>query len=136
MMELSPLALAYLGDAVFELLVREKLVSGGQLPIKDLNDAAKLYVTAAAQKRFYFRIYDQLTEKERLTLKSGRNSKPHSKSKNASVTDYRHANGMETLFGYLYLLKEYERIKEIFAMCTPEGNSDESESSRNSERSE
>ena len=119
--EYSPLNLAYLGDAVFELMVRETLVSDSSENVRDLFHKSKLFVSASAQSQFYFRLYERLTPDEQRIVKRGRNSKPSNKAKNASVIEYQHATGLEALFGYLYLYGRKDRLKEIFALCVPDG---------------
>jgi ribonuclease-3 family protein len=101
--------LAYLGDAVFELLVRDMLLSRG-LPVGQMFDAAKGYVSAPAQAAMYSRIYDTLTPHEQTLLKRGRNLP-------GGNTDYRHATGLEVLFGHLHAAGEDARLREIFDMC-------------------
>ena len=117
--EYSPLNLAYLGDAVFELMVREALVSDSTENVRSLFRKSKAYVSAPAQSLSYFRLYDHLSPDEQRIAKRGRNSKPSSKAKNASITEYRHATGLESLFGFLYLSGKIDRLKEIFALCVP-----------------
>jgi len=112
--------LAYLGDAVFELLVREMLLSTGSRPVSTLNQEALQYVTAKAQAKMYHIIAPYLTEAEESTLRRGRNLHSNSKAKNADISEYRHATGLETLFGYLYTTGQKERLAEIFAICTKE----------------
>ena len=124
--EYSPLNLAYLGDAVFELMVRETLVSDSPENVRSLFRKSKSYVCASAQSQSYFNVFDALSADEQQIAKRGRNCKPSSKAKNASVTEYQHATGLEALFGYLYLSGKTERLKEIFALCVSnEVNSDE-----------
>jgi len=124
--EYSPQNLAYLGDAVFELMVREILVTGSSENVRSLFRKSKAYVCASAQSKSYFRIYDSLPADEQQIAKRGRNCKPSSRAKNASVMDYNRATGLESLFGYLYLSGKTERLKEIFALCFPdEENSNE-----------
>ncbi|MDR1559633.1 MAG: ribonuclease III [Clostridiales bacterium] len=117
--EYSPLNLAYLGDAVFELMVRESLVSGSSDNVRNLFRKSKEYVRASAQSQSYFRLFDRLSPDEQSIARRGRNSKPSGKAKNASVAEYQHATGLEALFGYLYLSGRTERLKEIFALCAP-----------------
>ena len=109
--------LAYLGDAVFELYVRTLLSEGKNVPVRELNRLAKKYVSARAQSKMYHAIYDELTEEEQQMLKRGRNLNPLTRAKNATVSDYRHATGLETLFGFLYVNDKTERIKEVFEAC-------------------
>jgi ribonuclease III family protein len=115
--EYSPLNLAYLGDAVFELLVRTKIVKETNMSVNNLHKKAKSLVKAEAQAKMYHSIIDVLTEDELRVLKRGRNAKSFTSSKNASISDYRHATGVEALFGYLFLKGETERMMQIFDKC-------------------
>ena len=112
--------LAYLGDAVFELLVRDMLIKSG-VPFHSLNPRAKEYVSAIAQSKMYHKIFDQLTAHEQATMKRGRNLHSASRAKSADVSEYRHATGLETLFGQLHFSGEFERMNEIFALCIHNG---------------
>ena len=111
--------LAYLGDAVFELLVRDMLLQSG-VPFRDMSRLAKNYVSAVAQNAMYHRIFEQLTEAEQAILKRGRNLHSVSRSKSARVSEYRHATGLEVLFGYLHHEEKFERLNEIFELCIKE----------------
>ncbi|MGO1581423.1 MAG: Mini-ribonuclease 3 [Peptoniphilaceae bacterium] len=111
--ELSPLSLAFLGDAVYELLVRTYLLNKNKNP-KRLHIEAIDFVKAKAQAESMKRILGILTEEEISIYKRGRNAKSHTMPKNAEVSDYREATGFESLLGYLYLLKREDRIIEIF----------------------
>ncbi|MGF0095270.1 Mini-ribonuclease 3 [Peptoniphilus sp. SGI.035] len=115
--ELSPLALAYIGDACFELLVRSEILDVRKNPKKLHRESIK-FVRAKSQKELFKNIEDKLTEEEFKVFKRGRNAKSHTIPKNADPIDYRIATGVEALFGYLYLLKKYERIREIFKEMT------------------
>ena len=115
--EYSPLALAYMGDAVFDILVRKMILSRGNMPANKLHKAAKEYVNAAAQAKMYIKLESAVTEEELAVLKRGRNAKSNTTAKNQSVTDYRHATGLEALFGYLYLRGDIERVRELFEIC-------------------
>jgi len=108
--------LAYLGDAVFELWAREKLMAEG-LPVNKANRRAKAIVSAIAQCDMYHRIYDKLSQEEQTIMRRGRNLHPVAKAKNADTASYRHATGLEALFGYLYHHRNIVRLEEIFAMC-------------------
>ena len=108
--------LAYLGDAVFELLVRDMLIHEG-IAFKHLSRHAKNYVSAVAQSAMYHKIFDQLTEAEQAIMKRGRNLHQTSRAKNAGVMEYRHATGLESLFGYLHYGKQFVRLQEVFALC-------------------
>ena len=112
--EYSPLVLAYIGDAVYEMLVRQYIVSCGNAPVNVLNRNARRIVNAGAQSAAYEKIKDILTEEETAVYKRGRNAKSHTAAKNQSVTDYRRATGIEALFGYLYLEKRNDRMSELF----------------------
>ena len=108
--------LAYLGDAVFELMVRDMLIKSG-VPFASLNKQAKKYVSALGQSEMYHRIFDQLSAEEQAVMKRGRNLHSASRSKNAGVVEYRHATGLEALFGQLYAEGQFERLKEVFDLC-------------------
>ena len=108
--------LAYLGDAVFELMVRDMLTKES-VPFRDMSRRAKDYVSAVSQSVMYHRIFDQLTEGEQAIIKRGRNLHSVSRAKSARVSEYRHATGLEVLFGYLHYREEFTRLKEVFALC-------------------
>ena len=112
--ELSPLTLAFIGDTVFDLLVRESLICQANRPANDLHNLAVQKVKASAQAGFIEKLLPHLTEKEVSVYKRGRNAKSGHLPKNASQSDYHMATGFESLIGYLYLSDEIERIKELF----------------------
>lgn len=118
--EYSPLVLAYIGDAVYEVLVRQYIVSSGNAPVNVLNKRARAVVNAGAQSAAYDKIKDVLTEEEQAVYKRGRNAKSHTAAKNQTITDYRRATGIEALFGYLYLSGKNDRIDELFCLCIQE----------------
>lgn len=111
--ELSPLQLAYIGDAVYELLVRTYLLKE-RVPVKKLHRTTIEYVKAKAQSDFIHALEDKLVEKEKSMVRKGRNAKSNSVPKNADLIEYKYATGFETLFGYLYLNGEDDRITELF----------------------
>ncbi len=113
--QMSPLALAFLGDAVYELLVRERLSAAGSKPAHLLHAQAVQLVRASAQSRAYERLLPILDEEELAVLKRGRNANSTSVPKNADVAEYRRATGVESLFGFLYMKGAVERINELFA---------------------
>jgi len=113
----SPLNLAYLGDAVYTLLVRTRLVTMANRPAHALNKLQNAKVKAQTQSANYHKLKPHLTEEEAAILKRGRNANPSHKAKNASIADYRNATGLEALFGYLYLANQTERILELFDIC-------------------
>ena len=111
----SGAALAYLGDSVIELCVREHLVRKGLSSSAHLNESALSFVRATAQADAMKNILELLSEEEAAVFRRGRNIGHTSTPRSASVSEYRTATGMETLFGWLYLLGRGERIKELFA---------------------
>lgn len=112
----SPLVLAYLGDVVYELLVREKMVQRANMPVNKLHKSTVEYVCASAQSRGFELIQEMLTEEELAVYKRGRNANGNHVPKNANAQEYRRATGVEALFGYLYLMKREDRIQELFSV--------------------
>lgn len=115
--EYSPLALAYLGDSVFEIMVRENLIKQHNVKVNKLNIEARKYVSAVNQSKMYLFIFDNLSLDEQNILKWGKNAKAKTTSKSSTLLEYKYATGLETLFGYLYLLDKKERLNQIFEMC-------------------
>ena len=111
----SPQALAFLGDAVYEILVRERIVHKANMPVNKLHLQAVEQVRASYQSRAYAVIEPMLDEEELAALKRGRNISSIKPPKNGNMTDYRRATGLECLFGYLYLQGKIERINQLFA---------------------
>ena len=111
---LSPLTLAFLGDTVFDLLVRSELVCEANRPVNALHQTASKRVCAKAQADGIRGIMDMLTEEEISIFKRGRNAHTGGIPKHASSADYHYATGLESLFGWLYLKGETERIKQLF----------------------
>lgn len=114
--EYSPLALAYMGDAVFDLVIKSLILNRGNKPVQKLHKETSAIVQASAQSRMMRVIQEKLTEEEHHIYKRGRNSKTVSPAKNQSVTDYRRATGFEALIGYLYLKREYQRMLELIKL--------------------
>lgn len=112
--QFSPLGLAYIGDAVYEIIVRTMVLLKGNAPVNKLHKQAKEYVNAKAQAELYHRIATYLTEEEQAIFRRGRNAKSFTTPKNMEIADYRHATGLEALFGYLYLKGQMERILYLF----------------------
>ncbi len=110
----SPLTLAFLGDAVFGLLVRQKLIEGGNRPVGTLHRESVRYVSASAQSQAVEMILPVLTEEETQIYKRGRNHSGHQPPRHTDPQDYRRATGLECLFGYLYLRQENERLCTLF----------------------
>lgn len=109
----SPLALAYLGDAVYELLIRTLVMSAGNAPVNTLNRRASSLSKAASQSDMAGCLTEHFTEEELSVYKRGRNAHSYTKAKNATVGDYRRATGLEAVFGFLYLRGEIDRITEL-----------------------
>lgn len=108
----KPLALAFVGDSVFDLYVREYVRASG-LNTHMLHREAVKFVSAHAQAEAFIAIETQLTPQEAYIYRRGRNTKPTTVPKNAGVKDYRSATGMETLVGYLFLTGQLERLDEL-----------------------
>lgn len=111
---LSPLNLAFVGDSVYDLLVRQYLVSLANRPVKELNSMKVTLVNCKSQAQSAKSIFDVLSEEELDIYKRGRNVKINTASKHSTLADYHSATGLEALFGYLYLSGQTERIKELF----------------------
>lgn len=109
----SPLVLAYIGDAVFEIFVREKIVLSSNRPVNKLHKMSSALVRAQSQARMIHVLKPHLTEKELGIYRRGRNAKSNTSAKNASIKDYRRATGFEALIGYLYLDGQKERMLEL-----------------------
>ena len=115
----SPLTLAYIGDAVFELLVRTHVLSqGGNMQAAKLHKKSAALVCAKAQNEAYFKLLDHLNDDELDILKRGRNARPNTMAKRTSVSEYLHATGVEALFGYLFLSGKSARVRELFQIIS------------------
>lgn len=112
--ELSPLTLAFIGDTVFDLLVREDLICDANRPANDLHQLAVGRVKATAQAQGIEKLFPVLTEEEIAVFKRGRNAKSGHQPKNVSRADYHAATGLESLFGYLYLMNRTDRVIELY----------------------
>ena len=106
----SPLVLAYIGDGVYEVMVRTKIVNSGSVQVNKLHKHSARLVCAQAQANLIKLLDEDLTEEERAVFKRGRNAKSVTSAKNASVIDYRWATGFEALVGWLFLTEQYERL--------------------------
>lgn len=111
---LSPGTLAFLGDAVYELFVRQQLVETANMPVNKLHLLAVEKVRASFQSNAYSIIEPQLTEEEQTIWKRGRNANGVKAPKHADPVEYRRATGLETLFGYLFLQGKMDRLEELF----------------------
>ncbi|MBQ6998234.1 MAG: Mini-ribonuclease 3 [Clostridia bacterium] len=115
--QLSPLTLAFVGDAVYETYIRTRIAKDVNMQVAKLHKIAIKYVSAVAQSKIVRSIEDVFTEEEQSVYKRGRNAHSHTSAKNADIVDYRHATGFEALLGYLYLKKNSARLDEILNMA-------------------
>ncbi|WP_169306774.1 Mini-ribonuclease 3 [Cohnella pontilimi] len=117
--QLSPVVLAYIGDAVFEVYIRQRLVAGSNRKPHELHRAATRYVSAAAQARLLQQWMPLLSEEEADIVRRGRNTKSGQPPRNADPGDYRHATALECLVGYLYYRGERGRLEQLIdrAFC-------------------
>lgn len=111
---MSPLTWAYIGDCVYELYIRNKLVNETNLKPHKLHIEAIKYVKAKSQAEKLKEIYETLTEEEKDVVRRGRNAQNHHLPKNSNVQEYMYSTAFEALIGYLYLTKQNERLGEIF----------------------
>jgi ribonuclease-3 family protein len=112
---LSPLNLAYVGDAIYEVIIRTVILEEGNAPVNKLNAKARNFVKAESQALFMHKLVEDgaLTEQEESIYRRGRNAKSYTSAKNASLSDYRTATGFEALMGYLYLEGQTKRMLEL-----------------------
>ena len=120
--DLSSLALAHVGDAVYDLLVRTELAAQGKLRNDSLHKETVALVNAHAQFAAAERLLPLLTEEESAVFRRARNAKVHSVPKNAAISDYHGATGLEALFGWLWLKGREERIRELFDIIMENAN--------------
>lgn len=109
----SPLTLAFIGDGIYDLVIRTVIVEGGNAPVNKLHKKVSNLVKAPSQMKIFRKIEGILTEEELGVFKRGRNAKSFTTAKNASVTEYRIATGFEALMGYLYLDNQFARMLEL-----------------------
>lgn len=109
----SPLVLAYVGDAVYEIMIRTKIVNSGSVQVNKLHKHSANLVKAETQAKMILALMEELTEEEVAVYKRGRNAKSYTMAKNASMKDYRMATGFEALVGYLYLSEQNHRLIEL-----------------------
>lgn len=109
----SPLALAYIGDAVYDLIIRTVVVERANRSSQELHRITVKYVSAPAQAKMVQALADSLTEEEAAVYRRGKNAKPHTMAKNATAADYLKATGFEAVIGYLYLTDHMDRILEL-----------------------
>lgn len=111
--EYSPLTLAYIGDSIYDLIIKSLVVNEGNKQVQKLHKETSALVQASTQSRMMRTMQEYLTEEEHTIYKRGRNAKSVSPAKNQSITDYRRATGFEALLGYLYLKKEWKRMLDL-----------------------
>ena len=116
----SPLSLAFLGDSVYDTLVREYLLRRANMPAAKLHAAKVRMVCAEFQSDVYELLSERVTEQELSVLKRGRNATGNTVPKHAEAAQYRRATAVEALFGYLYLTGEHSRLLELFQIITDE----------------
>ena len=111
--EYSPLTLAYIGDCVYDLVIKSLVINAGNKQVNKLHHETSRLVQASTQSLMMRTMQEHLTEEEHAVYKRGRNAKSVSPAKNQSITDYRRATGFEALLGYLYLKKDYKRLLDL-----------------------
>lgn len=116
----SPLTLAYIGDAVFEIIIRTLIVEKGQRAANTLHRHTTKIVCAQTQAKMIEAVYESLTEEEQEVYRRGKNTKTNYSAKNASLSDYHKATGFEALCGYLFLKDNMERITQIIGQSLEE----------------
>ena len=109
----SPLTLAYIGDGIYDLIIRSLVVNKGNKQVNKLHQETSGFVKASTQSLMMRTMQEYLTEEEHSVYKRGRNAKSVSPAKNQSITDYRRATGFEALLGYLYLKKDWKRMLDL-----------------------
>lgn len=112
----SPLTFAYIGDAIYDLLIRTLIVKRGNCSPNKLHKRTSQLVKASAQAELIDKIMPALTEEERNIYKRGCNAKPHTIAKNATAKDYQKATGLEAMVGYLYLQDDVKRIIDLLKL--------------------
>ena len=118
--QMHPIALAYIGDAIFEVYIRQYVLSKLNHRPDHLHKQTTRYVSAKAQSRMLNAMLPELTEEEAAVVKRGRNAKSGSAPKNADVIEYRQSTALECLFGYLYYTERHERLQELLSRATQE----------------
>lgn len=111
--QFSPLTLAYIGDGIYDLVIRTMVVEQGNAPVNKLHHNVSHLVKAATQAEIIELLEEELTEEEVAVYKRGRNAKSFTSAKNASIVDYRKATGFEALLGYLYLNQDQQRLLDL-----------------------
>lgn len=118
--EVNALALAYLGDSIYELYIRTYLIDKGINKVNTLQEEAKKFVSAKSQALILNKINEYLTNEEIDVVKRARNHKSHKSPKNTDIVTYKLSTGLEALFGYLFLTKQNKRIEELMNLIVGE----------------
>lgn len=113
--EIPPLTLAYIGDSIMDLFIRTYFATSTHETVSKLNNRAVKIVNASAQAKILLMIEEKLTDEEKDIVRRGRNAKSQTSPKNQSITDYRHATGLEALLGWLFIMKREDRIAELLS---------------------
>lgn len=121
---LNPQVLAFVGDGVYSLYIRHKLVSTSSLKGKELHNSATNFVKAKGQSNFIDRLLSVFDDEEMAVFKRARNHKTLSQAKNQNIIDYRRATGLEAVLGYLYITGNIDRLNEILKLSVGENNED------------
>lgn len=116
---MSSLALAHMGDCVYEIMTRSYLTVSGLVTARNLHRETIHLVCAGAQAAGAAVILPVLTEEESAVFRRGRNARPKSIPKSSTVAEYAHATALESLFGWLYLRQEYDRLNELYSLILP-----------------
>jgi len=109
----SPLVLAYIGDCIYELVIRQMVISQGNRSVQQLHKDSSYYAQASTQSLMMRGLQELLTEEEHTIYRRGRNARSVTAAKNQSITDYRRATGFEAVMGYLYLGHQHKRMLEL-----------------------
>lgn len=120
----SPLTLAYIGDAVYDMVIRTLVVERANRPANALHRITVKYVSATAQAKMADALTERLTEEELAVFRRGKNAKPHTMAKNATAAEYLKATGFEALIGYLYLTDQMERLLSLVRAGIEESGTD------------
>lgn len=109
----SPVTLAYIGDSIYELVIRTWVMNKGNRAVGKMHKDTRRYVNANTQSEFYYSVKEYLSEEEMIVMKRGRNAKTGRAPKNTKLSVYKHASGFEALIGYLYLENKLDRLTEL-----------------------
>lgn len=122
----SPLTLAYIGDCIYDLIIKNLVINQGNKQVQKLHKETSALVQAQTQSKMMRTMQEHLTEEEHAVYRRGRNSKTVTPAKNQTITDYRRATGFEALLGYLYLQKDYKRLLDLVKIGLDSLKEDES----------